>query len=245
MNGIHNSVVNVAFKDLSGASQARSGRRAKLWKIKKTEEKPEKSDEDKATGSEWRKRSIKRVNDGGGGGRERRRERTTTTTTTTTANNNNNTTNNNRELTQEEEGQKQNKRRSRRRRSENDLQDVMSPSSGTSGHVTAASGRMGVLLARARRALSERRNRSVSQGPQRAISSNNREITPDQQPSDRSECAQERSFKAGRGGGVVAAWATPPSGPDAPPDPSGPSTRRRGSLDSLDYPVSTASTSLG
>ncbi|KAK8383125.1 hypothetical protein O3P69_011565 [Scylla paramamosain] len=267
MSGTHQVSTNMAFKDLSGASQARSGRRAKLWKVKKPEEKLEKSDREKETVGDRRKRSIRLIGSGGGGdgggggggGRERRRERTFTNTTNSNSNdgndnnnknNNNNinsnnniiatTTNDNtinKELSQAEEGQKQHKRR-RRRKSENDLQDADTFPSGTSIYVPAAAGRVGALLARARRALSERRHRSVSQGPQRALSSSSHEISLDEPLSD---CALVCS-RAGRGGGVAAAWGTPPPCPDAP---SGTSVRRRGSLDSLGYPASAANTSLG
>ncbi|MPC10964.1 E3 ubiquitin-protein ligase Mdm2 [Portunus trituberculatus] len=108
----------------------------------------------------------------------------------------------------------------------------------TSIYVPAAAGRVGALLARARRALSERRQRSVSQGPQRALSSSSHEISLDEPPSDGTLVYS----RAGRSGGVAAAWVTPSPCPDAP---SGPSVRRRGSLDSLGYPASAASTSLG
>lgn len=243
MNEIHERATNVIYRDLCSAPQAKSGRRSKLWKVKKTEEKPEKSDGEKVLGGERRKKASMRRT-GGDGGRQRRRERITVTTTTTTINKNNNDNNNNKKVSQGEEGQKQNRRRRTRRRSENDLQDDKSPSSGTSGYVPAAAGRMGALLARARRALSERRHRSVSQGSPRAFSSpSSDEITSDEPPLGKSECAPEACFKARRGSRIVAAWGTPPP---RPPDAlSRPSVRRRGSLDSLGYPTSAASTSLG
>ncbi|XP_045113760.1 kinesin-like protein KIN-8A isoform X3 [Portunus trituberculatus] len=259
MSGTRQVSTNMAFKDLSGASQARSGRRAKLWKVKKLEEKLEKSDREKETTGDRRKRSIRHIGGGGGGGgRERRREKTFTNINTNSNDNNNNNNNNNnsnsnsnnnitattnsdntinKEWSQAEEGQKQYKRR-RRRKSENDLQDTDTFSSGTSIYVPAAAGRVGALLARARRALSERRQRSVSQGPQRALSSSSHEISLDEPPSDGTLVYS----RAGRSGGVAAAWVTPSPCPDAP---SGPSVRRRGSLDSLGYPASAASTSLG
>ncbi|XP_050706745.1 uncharacterized protein LOC126991911 isoform X3 [Eriocheir sinensis] len=236
MSEIHELPTNVtAGRDASDALH-RSGKRPKLWKAKKPEDKDEAEKGVAPVGSEGRKREImKRI--GVGVGRERRRERTIAAmNTATTSNNNNNNNNKIKEVTIQEEEQKQKKRRRiRRRRSENDLLTAKSPPSAPSEDAPIVGRRAGGLLARARRALSERRLRSVSQDPQRSLSSSNPEATPDEPPPPLS--ASEVRFRAGRGGGIVTAWGSPlPWPPDAPSS----SSRRRGSLDSLGYPTSAA-----
>lgn len=236
MSGIRHAPTNlVASKDSSDALQAISGKRPKLWKVKKPKDKGEAVKVEMVpSGDERRKRIMKRIG----------RENVTAVATNSNNNNNINNKNNrnkvNEPIIQGEEEQKQKWRRKiRRRRSENDMQSVKSPLSAPSEQAPITDRRAGGLLARARRALSERRHRSVSQDPPSNLSStsNSREVTPAERPPPIN--AAEVRFRAGRGVRVVTAWGSPQPWP---PDVSSFITvKRRGSLDSLGYPTSAPS----